>query len=81
LYKIKYLLGWQESFFRFFSSKISIFYKISMTPFDRAKFQLSVLQIMVIITMIFNGVMSNQNQNSFVLNFLANPINILRCGY
>jgi len=33
-----------------------------MTPFDRAKFQLSesVLQI----TMIFNGVMSNQSQNS-----------------
>jgi len=32
-----------------------------MTPFDRAKFQLSesVLQI----TVIFNGVMSNQSQN------------------
>jgi len=32
-----------------FSSKIFIFYKISMTPFDRTKFQLSesVLQITV----------------------------------
>jgi len=43
-----------------------------MTPFDRAKFQLqaSVLQIMVqfLYGMIFNGVMSNQNQNPFVLN-------------
>jgi len=32
-----------------FSSKISIFYKISVTPFDKAQFQLSesVLQITV----------------------------------
>jgi len=36
-----------RKYFRFFSSKIFIFYKISITPFNRAKFQLSesVLQI------------------------------------
>jgi len=31
----------EQKFVTFFSSKISIFYKISMTPFDRAKFQVS----------------------------------------
>jgi len=40
-------IGLEQKFVVF--SKISIFYKINMTPFDRAKFQLSesVLQIMV----------------------------------
>jgi len=47
-----------------------------MTLFDKAKFQLSesVLQI----TMIFNGVMSNQNQNS-CLNKLTNNLRIKNC--
>jgi len=30
----------EQKFIAFFNSKISIFYKISMTPSDRAKFQL-----------------------------------------
>jgi len=34
-------IGLEQKFVVFFSFKISIFYKISMTPFDRAKFQLS----------------------------------------
>jgi len=33
------IIGLARKFFRFFSSKIYIFYKISMTPFDRTKFQ------------------------------------------
>jgi len=42
-------IGLEQKFVAFFSSKIFIFYKISMIPFDRAKFQLSeyVLQITV----------------------------------
>jgi len=42
-------IGLEQKFVAFFSFKIFIFYKISMTPFDRAKFQLSesVLQITV----------------------------------
>jgi len=42
-------IGLEQKFVAFFSSKISIFYKISMTPFDRVMFQLldSVLQITV----------------------------------
>jgi len=42
-------IGLEQKFVAFFISKISIFYKISMTSFDRAKFQLleSVLQITV----------------------------------
>jgi len=42
-------IGLEQKCVVFFSFKISIFYKISMTPFDRAKFQLSesVLQITV----------------------------------
>jgi len=42
-------IGLEQKFIAFFSSKISIFYKISITLFDRAKFQLleSVLQITV----------------------------------
>jgi len=46
--KVYAYIGLEQKFVAFFSSKISIFYKI-MTPFDRAKFQLSesVLQIKV----------------------------------
>jgi len=53
-------IGLEQKFVAFFSPKISIFYKISMTSFDKAKFQLSesVLQITI-----FNGVTSNQSQN------------------
>jgi len=42
-------IGLEQKFVTFFSSKIFIFYKISMTPFDRAKLQLSesVLQITI----------------------------------
>jgi len=34
-----------------------------MTPFDRAKFQLSESDLQTILTTIFIGVMSNQSQN------------------
>jgi len=32
------IIGLEQKFVAFFSSKISIFYKISMTPFDRESF-------------------------------------------
>jgi len=53
----------EQKIVAFFSSKISIFYKIStiIIPFNRAKFQFS--ESVLHITMIFNGIMSNQSQN------------------
>jgi len=42
-------IGLEQKFVAFFSPKISIFYKINITLFNRAKFQLSksILQITV----------------------------------
>jgi len=56
-------IGLEQKFVAFFSSKISIFYKISMTPFDRA---VSAFRICFTNygTTIFNGVMSDQSQKS-----------------
>jgi len=38
-----------------------------MTPFDRAKFQLSKSVLQIYGTMIFNGIMSNQSWNPYLI--------------